>query len=157
MGSRFPPINLEEEDNEENDINDINLYEDLSMKFISCGNGCKINIFESKDNTIDFFVKERNIDLKVTIPIDIAFLNYIGYTDLTFAYGLNNGKCLIYKNYDRDWNNNFSINIGWRIIKICWIICESYLGISSKKGYDNDNNTIRFFRENMDKTWIELQ
>ena len=152
-----PPINLEEEDNEENENNDIKLDEDLPMKFISCGNDCKINIFESKDNTIDSFVKERSIDLKGIIPIDIAFLNFIGYTYLTFACGLNNGKCLIYKNYNGDWNNTFSINIGSSIIKIFWSICGSFLGISSKKGNDNDNNPIRFFRENMDKTWIEVK
>lgn len=152
-----PPINLEEEDIEENEKNDIDFDEELPMKFISCGNDCKINIFESKDNNIDSFVKKNSIDLKGIIPIDIAFLNFIGYTELTFACGLNNGKCLIYKNSDGDWKNTFAINIGSCIIKICWSICGSYLGISSKKENDNNNNPIRFFRENMDKTWVEIK
>ena len=155
-----PPINLEEEENEENkeeENNELNFDEDLPMKFISCGNDCKINIFESKDNTIDSFVKEKSIDLEGAIPKDVAFLNYIGYTDLTFACGLSDGRCLIYKNYDGDWKKTFTINIGSSIIKICWSICGTYLGISSQKENENGNNHIRFFRENMDQTWVELK
>lgn len=151
-----PPINLEEEVYEEND-NYINIEEDLPMKFISCGNDCKINIFESKDNTINSFIKEKSIDVDGIIPKDIAFLNFIGYTDLTFACGLDNGKCLIFKYYDGDWKNTFNINIGCSIIKICWSICGTYLGISSKNDNENDNNHIRFFRENMDETWVEVK
>ena len=153
-----PPINIEEEDNEENENNDdINFDEELPMKFISCGNDCKINIFESKDNTIDSFIKERSIDLNGIIPTDIAFLNFIGYIELTFACGLNNGECIIYKNCDGDWINTFRINIGSSIIKICWSICGCYLAISSKQRDENNNNPIRFFRENMDKTWVEVK
>ena len=156
----YSSINFDEDDDsdeEENNKNNNIIEEDMPMKFISCGNDCKINIFESKENTIESFIKEKSIDLKGIIPKDIAFLNYFGYTNLIFACGLENGKCLIYKNYEGDWKNTFSINIGSSIIKICWSAFGKYLGINSKKENDKDNDTIRFFRENMDETWIEIK
>ena len=149
------PINFTEKEDEEENKND-DIFEDyISMKFISCGNDCKINIFESKENTIESFIKEESIDLKDIVPKDIAFLNSIGYTDLTFACGLENGKCLIYKNYEGEWKNTYTINIDSNIIKICWSVYGTYLGISSKN--ENDNEKIRFFRENMDETWVEIK
>ena len=125
------------------------------MKFITCGNDNKINIFISKNNTIDSFKKEKEIDLNV-IPNDISFINFIGFTQICFACGLNNGKCLIYKYCDGDWKNTYTINIGSSIIKICWSVCGTYLGISSKKQNENDNS-VRFFRENMDESWVEVK
>ena len=151
----FSPVNLEEE-NEENENNDKNDDDIWPMRFISCGNDCKINIYESKENTIDSFVKEKSIDLKEVIPKDISFLNFAGYIDLTFACGLDDGKCLIYKYCDGDWKNTFTIDIGSSIIKICWSVCGTYLGISSKK-QNEDDNSVRFFRENMDETWVEIK
>ena len=79
------------------------------MKFISCGNDNMINIFVSEKNTIDSFNKIKEIDLKI-IPKDIAFLNFVGYTQLTFACGLNNGKCLIYKCINNEWKKTYEIN-----------------------------------------------
>ena len=158
-----PPINLEEEDfenddeNNNNDLNNENIIESLNhMRFISCGNDCKINIFKSEKNTIDSFIKEKSIDLEGIIPKDIAFLNFVGYTELTFACGLDDGKCLIYKKIDGEWKKTFVISIGSSIIKICWSVCGTYLGISSKKN-NNENNPVKFFRENMDETWIEVR
>lgn len=152
-----PPINLEEEDNDD----DLSIEEDMKniepMKFISCGNDCIINIYGAEKNTIDSFTKEKSIDLKGVIPRDICFLNFIGYTELTFACGLDNGKCLIYKYYDGDWKNTYTINIGQSILKICWSICGTYLGISTKNNDENDNNHVKFFRENMDETWVEVK
>jgi protein transport protein SEC13 len=154
-----PPINLEDEDND--DDNDLNMEEEIKniepMKFISCGNDCKINIYKSEENIIDSFVKEKSIDLENIIPRDIAFLHFTGYTELTFACGLDNGKCLIYKNNDGNWKNTFTINVGDNILKICWSTCGTYLGISSKKKNENDNNPVRFFRQNMDETWLEVK
>ena len=153
------PIFLEEENemNEDDDNNYNNLEENLPMKFISCGNDYKINIFESKENTIESFVKEKTINLEENTPIDIAFLNFIGYIDLTFACGLDNGKCLIYKFYDGHWKNTYTIDIGKSIVKICWSVCGTYLGISTKKIDQNDKTSIKFFRENMDETWTEVK
>ena len=156
-----PPINLEEGEEEEEIENkkfDNEALEDiLPMSFISCGNDCKINIFKAEKNIIESFVIENTIDLKEgNIPLDVAFLNFIGYTDLTFACGLKNGKCLIYKKLDKEWKNTSSINIGNSVVKVCWSLCGTYLGISSKKDGD-DNDKVRFFRENMDDTWIEIQ
>ena len=155
-----PPIYLEEENEKEDDdnINYDNFEENLPMKFISCGNDSKINIFESKENNIETFFMEKTLNLtKGIIPIDIAFLNFIGYTDLTFACGLNNGECVIYKWKDEEWKDTYTIDIGNNIIKICWSVCGTYLGISSKNGNVNDKASIRFFRENMDETWIEVK
>ena len=150
-----PPVNLEEEDKEIEDENEMNLNLE-PMKFISCGNDCKINIFKSEENTINSFVKVKSIDLNGVIPRDIAFLNFVGYINLTFACGLEDGKCLIYKYCDNEWKNTFTIDINSSIIKLCWSLCGTYLGISSKKSNDKNDN-IRFFRENMDESWVEVK
>ena len=156
-----PPVDIfledEEDSKEENKdkskSDSENNNDDLElMKFISCGNDGKINIFVAKNNTIDSFFKEKEFDLK-DIPKDIAFLNFIGYTQLVFACGLNNGKCLIYKLSDNIWKNTFEIDVGGDIFKINWSLCGTYLGISYTKGKDN---FIKFYRENMDETWVEV-
>ena len=146
-----PPINFEEEkDNENSD-------ETLLMKFISCGNDCVINIFESKNNTIDSFIKIDDFKTNKVIPNDIAFLNFVGYVDLTFACGLENGNCLIYKNIEGKWKNTFIIRNNSSVAKICWSACGTYLGISCKSRNEKDKGYIRFFRENMDDSWIEVK
>ena len=108
-----PPVNLLD-DNESVDNNDENIEDNydmlVHMSFISCGNDCKINIFQAEKNTIDSFSIIKSIDLKKQVPRDIAFLNFVGYTELTFACGLDDGRCLIYKNYEDDWKNTFTIN-----------------------------------------------
>ena len=155
-----PPVNLLG-DNESDDNDDENIEDNydmlVHMSFISCGNDCKINIFQAEKNTIDSFTIIKSIDLKKQVPKDIAFLNFVGYTELTFACGLDDGKCLIYKNYEDDWKNTFTINLGCPIVKICWSNCGTYLGISSRNKGSNDNNPIRFFRQNMDETWVEVK
>ena len=144
-----PPINIFlEDDSKEDDFEDLEL-----MRFISCGNDRNIKIFIAKKNTIDSFVKEKEFNLEF-IPKDISFLNFVGYTQLTFACGLNNGKCLIYKYLDNEWKNTYEIDIGGDILKINWSLCGTYLGISSKK--DEKENIIKFYRENMDDTWVEV-
>ena len=147
------PINIYLNDSEDND-NDDDIYDIEPMKFITCGNDKKINIFISKNNTIDSFKKEKEINLDI-IPNDISFINFLGYTQLCFACGLNNGKCLIYKYYDNDWKNIYTIKVDGNIIKLNWSLLSTYLGISFKKN-ENNNNEIKFFRENMDETWIEV-
>lgn len=149
------PINIYLKDSNSNleDDNDDDIYDIEPMKFISCGNDNTINIFVSKNNTINSFYKEKEINIG-EIPNDISFVNFVGYTQLCFACGLNNGKCLIYKYYDNDWKNTYEINVGGTIIKINWSLCGTYLGISFKK--DENNNEVKFFRENMDETWIEV-
>ena len=154
-----PPIDLEDEDNDDDDLNMEEEIKNIEpMKFISCGNDFKINIYRSDKNIIDSFVKEKSIDLgENNIPRDIAFLHFIGYTELTFACGLDNGKCQIYKKYEGDWRNTFTINVGQKILKICWSTCGTYLGVSTKKINENDNNPVKFYRQNMDETWIEIK
>jgi len=157
------PINIFLEDENENEENkDLSISnsdnednnDDLEpMKFISCGNDNMINIFVSEKNTIDSFNKIKEIDLKI-IPKDIAFLNFVGYTQLTFACGLINGNCLIYKYENNDWKNTFIIKVEGNISKINWSLCGSYLGISYKK--EGNDNMTKFFRENMDNTWVEV-
>ena len=155
-----PPVNLLD-DNESDNNDDENIEDNydmlVHMSFISCGNDCKINIFQAEKNTIDSFTIIKSIDLKKQVPRDIAFLNFVGYTELTFACGLDDGKCLIYKKYEDDWKNTFTINLGCPIVKICWSNCGTYLGISSRNKGSNDNNPIRFFRQNMDETWVEVK
>ena len=147
-GPISPPINFEEENNNDDIL--------LLMKFVSCGNDCKINIFESKQNTIDSFIKEDVIILNKDVPNDIAFLNFVGYVDLTFACGLESGDCKIYKYVDGKWENTFTIQNKSSVIKICWSACGTYLGISYKKENEMDNDSIKFFRENMDESWVEV-
>jgi protein transport protein SEC13 len=152
-----PPINFgEEEEEEKNEDNDMNFDEMLPMTFISCGNDKKINIFYSKENTIDSFIKEDYEDLE-GVPNDIAYLNFVGYVDLTFACGLENGECLIYKKLGKKYTKTFTISLDSSVIKVCWSNCGTYLGISCKKENEKDNGSIRFFRENMDNTWVEVK
>ena len=136
------------DDNDNNDENDIL----LPMKFTTCGNDNKINIFVSKRNTINSFIKEKEFDIE-DVPKDVSFLNFVGYTQLTFACGLNNGKCLIYKWINNEWKKTYEINVGGNIDKVNWSLCGTYLGISSKI---NENNIIKFYRENMDESWVEV-
>ena len=147
--------NSKEENKEINDDNDNNDENDilLPMKFITCGNDNKINIFVSKRNTINSFIKEKEFDIE-DVPKDVSFLNFVGYTQLTFACGLNNGKCLIYKWINNEWKKTYEINVGGNVSKINWSLCGTYLGISSKK--DEKDNIIKFYRENLDETWIEV-
>ena len=150
------PINLfyddENEDEENKNIED--KEDDLQlMRFITCGNDRKIIIFSSKNNTINAFCKENEIELE-TNPKDISFLNFVGYTQLTFACGLNNGKCLIYKYVNNEWKNTNKINTDADIMKINWSLCGTYLGISYKK--DGKDNITKFYRENLDETWVEV-
>ena len=154
------PINIffddEENSKEENkDILDDNDNEDIlqPMKFITCGNDNKVNIFMSKRNTINSFIKINEFDTE-DIPKDVAFLNFVGYTQLTFACGLNSGKCLIYKCLNNEWKKTFEINMGGNISKLNWSLCGTYLGISSKK--NEKDNVIKFYRENLDETWVEV-
>ena len=154
------PINIffddEENSKEENkDILDDNDNEDIlqPMKFITCGNDNKVNIFMSKRNTINSFIKINEFDTE-DIPKDVAFLNFVGYTQLTFACGLSSGKCLIYKCLNNEWKKTFEINVGGNISKLNWSLCGSYLGISSKK--NEKDNVIKFYRENLDETWVEV-
>ena len=137
------------DDNDNNDENDIL----LPMKFITCGNDNKINIFVSKRNTINSFIKEKEFDIE-DVPKDVSFLNFVGYTQLTFACGLNNGKCLIYKWINNEWKKTYEINVGGNIDKINWSLCGTYLGKKKKKG--EKDNIIKFYRENLDETWIEV-
>ena len=154
------PINIffddEENSKEENkDILDDNDNEDIlqPMKFITCGNDNKVNIFMSKRNTINSFIKINEFDTE-DIPKDVAFLNFVGYTQLTFACGLNSRKCLIYKCLNNEWKKTFEINVGGNISKLNWSLCGTYLGISSKK--NEKDNVIKFYRENLDETWVEV-
>ena len=154
------PINIffddEENSKEENkDILDDNDNEDIlqPMKFITCGNDNKVNIFMSKRNTINSFIKINEFDTE-DIPKDVAFLNFLGYTQLTFACGLNNGKCLIYKCINNECKKAYEINVGGNISKLNWSLCGTYLGISSKK--NEKDNVIKFYRENLDETWVEV-
>lgn len=156
-----PPVNFladSESDDNDDDENIEDNHDILEhMSFISCGNDCIINIFQAEKNTIDSFTVIKSIDLEGKIPRDIAFLNFVGYIELTFACGLDDGRCLIYKKYESDWKNTFTINLGSSIVKICWSNCGTYLGISSRNEGNNDNNPIRFFRQNMDETWVEAK
>jgi protein transport protein SEC13 len=154
------PINIffdeEENSKEENkDILDDNDNDDIlqPMKFITCGNDNKVNIFMSQRNTINSFIKINEFDTE-DIPKDVAFLNFVGYTQLTFACGLKNGKCLIYKCINNEWKKTYEINVGGNISKLNWSLCGTYLGISSKK--NEKDNEIKFYRENLDETWIEV-
>ena len=106
-----------------------------------------------KRNTINSFIKEKEFDIE-DVPKDVSFLNFVGYTQLTFACGLNNGKCLIYKWINNEWKKTYEINVGGNIDKINWSLCGTYLGLSSKK--DEKDNIIKFYRENLDETWIEV-
>ena len=148
-----PPINIFKEDEKElSDSEDDNI-ELEPMKFITCGNDKVINIFVSKDNNIESFYKEKEINLEL-IPNDISFLKFIGYTKLTFACGLNDGKCLIYKYNNKEWKMTYEINVGGIIDKVNWSLCGTYLGISSK--INEKDNLIKFYRENMDESWVEV-
>jgi len=150
------PVNIfkEEENKEDNSDSDDNIDDLEPMKFISCGNDNIINIYTSKENNIESFYKEKEINLE-SIPKDVAFLKFVGYTKLTFACGLNDGKCLIYKynNINKEWLKTYEINVGGNIDKVNWSLCGTYLGISSKI---NENNIIKFYRENMDESWVEV-
>ena len=158
-----PPINIFfvddeekynplEEDKENLDTEDY--FEHLEpMRFICCGNDRKIRIFISKKNTIDSFYEEKEFNLE-SIPNDVSFLNFVGYTQLIFACGLDNGKCLIYKHSNGEWKKSFEISVGGDIYKIKWSLCGTYLGISSKQ--NEKDNIIKFYRENMDESWIEV-
>ena len=140
-----------EKNKEKSDPEDI--LDDLEpMKFISCGNDGNINIFISKKNTIDSLCKEKEIKLE-SIPNDIKFLNFVGYTQIVFACGLNNGKCLIYKYSNKEWKKTYEINVKGDICKLNWSLCGTYLGISCKNEKDN---IIKFYRENMDESWVEI-
>ena len=149
-----PPVNIflnedeEIKEEHEDNIDDLEL-----MKFITCGNDGKVNIFISNKNTIDSFHKEKEFNFDST-PNDVAFLNFVGYTQLVFACGLSNGKCLIYKYSNNDWIKTFEINAGGNICKINWSLCGTYLGISSKQ--EGKDSVIKFFRENLDETWVEV-
>ena len=140
------------EKNEEKSDQEDNLDDLEPMKFISCGNDGYINFFVSKKNTIDSFSKEKEICLE-SIPNVVAFLNFVGYTQIVFACGLNNGKCLIYKYLNNEWKNTYKIDVKGDICKLNWSLCGTYLGISSRNEKDN---IIKFYRENMDESWVEV-
>ena len=152
----IPPINFEDIKDENNyDINELN-----PMRFITCGNDNRIHIYKSQNNNIVNFVEEINQDndkgfTYESIPKSVSFLNYVGYAYLTFAVGFEDGKCLIYK-YNSDnnsWKIKAELNLNCPIIKVSWSTCGTYLGISS---FDN-NEQIRFFKENMDEKWVEVK
>ena len=152
----IPPINFEDIKDENNyDINELN-----PMRFITCGNDNRIHIYKSQNNNIVNFVEEINQDndkgfTYESIPKSVSFLNYVGYAYLTFAVGFEDGKCLIYK-YNSDnnsWKIKAELNLNFPIIKVSWSTCGTYLGISS---FDN-NEQIRFFKENMDEKWVEVK
>ena len=152
----IPPINFEDIKDENNyDINELN-----PMRFITCGNDNRIHIYKSQNNNIVNFVEEINQDndkgfTYESIPKSVSFLNYVGYAYLTFAVGFEDGKCLIYK-YNSDnnsWKIKAELNLNCPIIKVSWSTCGTYLGISSF----NNNEQIRFFKENMDEKWVEVK
>ena len=152
----IPPINFEDIKDENNyDINELN-----PMRFITCGNDNRIHIYKSQNNNIVNFVEEINQDndkgfTYESIPKSVSFLNYVGYAYLTFAVGFEDGKCLIYK-YNSDnnsWKIKAELNLNFPIIKVSWSTCGTYLGISSF----NNNEQIRFFKENMDEKWVEVK
>ena len=152
----IPPINFDDNDEGNNNIDSNELN---PMRFITCGNDCKIHIYKSQNNNISTFVEELNKDdigfKYENIPKSVSFLNYVGYAYLTFAVGFEDGKCLIYK-YDNDnnsWEIKSEINLNCPIIKVSWSSCGTYLGISTF----NNNEQIKFFKENMDEKWIEVK
>ena len=153
----IPPINFDDIEEEENnyDTNELN-----PMRFITCGNDKKIHIYKSQNNSISSFIEEKNEnnDKNFTyesIPKSISFLNYVGYSYLTFAVGFEDGKCFIYKydNENNSWKINSELNLGSPIIKVSWSSCGTYLGISTF----NNNENIKFFKENSDGKWIEVK
>ena len=148
-----PPINIFKEDEKELSDSEDDNVELEPMRFITFGNDKIINIFVSKENNIESFYKEKEINLEL-IPNDISFLKFIGYTKLTFACGLNDGKCLIYKYNNKEWKMTYEINVGGIIDKVNWSLCGTYLGISSK--LNEKDNLIKFYRENMDESWVEV-
>ena len=150
----IPPINfddIEEEDENNYDCNELN-----PMRFITCGNDNKIHIYKSQNNNINNFIEEINENNDKgfnfeSIPKSVCFLNYVGYAYLTFAVGFDDGKCFIYK-YDNDsnsWIIKAELNLNCPIIKVSWSSCGTYLGISTF----NNNEQIRFFKENNDEKW----
>ena len=152
----IPPINFDDIEDENNyDCNELN-----PMRFITCGNDNKIHIYKSQNNNINSFIEEINEDNDKgftfeSTPKSICFLNYVGYAYLTFAVGFEDGKCLIYK-YDNDnnsWKIKAELNLNCPIIKVSWSSCGTYLGISTF----NNNEQIRFFKENMDEKWVEVK
>jgi protein transport protein SEC13 len=152
----IPPINFEDIKDENNyDNNELN-----PMRFITCGNDNRIHIYKSQNNNIVNFVEEINQDnikgfTYESIPKSVSFLNYVGYAYLTFAVGFEDGKCLIYK-YNSDnnsWKIKAELSLNCPIIKVSWSTCGTYLGISSF----NNNEQIRFFKENMDEKWVEVK
>ncbi len=158
----LPPVNLEEDGQGEGENGLINIESDnnndlMPMRFITCGEDKKIKIFVSKDNTINTFTEEDSIDVGDSIPLSIGVLNFVGYLYLTFAVGLSNGNCLIYKYEDNKWEQKSVIQIKSPIIKIFWSLCGTYLGISYFNRNNDVKNEVRFYRENMDDTWVEVK
>ena len=153
----IPPLNFDEiEDENSYDCNELN-----PMRFITCGNDNKIHIYKSQNNKINSFRDEVNEDNEnifsfESTPKSVSFLNYVGYAYLTFAVGLEDGKCLIYK-LDEDnniWIIKDEININESIIKVNWSSCGNFLGLST---LGNSNEQIRIFKENMDEKWVEIE
>ena len=143
----LPPMNLDDSDDDENIENDKILEK---MKFIICDNNKNLKIYEANDGTIESFYLKTEIKLDA-IAKDVAFLNFSGYTELTFAVGLDNGECLIYKFIGENWEKRGIIKVNGSINKVCWSLCGTYLGISYYNGI------VSFYRENMDETWVEVK
>ena len=148
----IPPINFEDTEDENENFPELN-----KMKFVTCGNDNTLKIFKCQNNNINSFSEEisendNNIFSYDSVPKSVCFLNYVGYSYLTFAVGLENGKCLIYKNDGNYWVISEELNLGCPIIKVSWSSCGTYLGISCLDA----SRQIRFFKENNDQKWIEI-
>jgi protein transport protein SEC13 len=160
----LPPITFDDVDDDENENENNNIFSELNpMRFVTCGNDNKIHIYVSNDNNNinsfveEFFEKEINYE---SAPKSVSFLNYVGYSFLTFAAGFEDGKCIIFR-YDYDnklWMIKDEIDVISHIIKVNWSECGTYLGISCKnENYDDSNNgeAIVFFKQNLDEKWIK--
>ena len=129
--------------------------EDLNpLRLVSCGNDGKIIEWKwGLERNEKISAKELIYESDKAVT-DVAWLNCIGYSLDTIVASFEDGKIFIFKYKTNGgtskWEKTSEIEIGCQVLKVAWSNAGGYLGV-----YTNEN-TVRFFQENLDEGWEEI-
>ena len=152
-GPALPPINFQEDfDNLYSKENNAMPSNYLPMRIVTCGGDGLLKIIEFEKNES---ISVTDIDkFANAMPIDVAWLNYVGYSEDVIAICCSDKTVnFMKKESGESWTDRDidPIKLDEDAAKVCWSHCGAYLGVTMR------NNKIRIFQENLDDTWEEVE
>ena len=151
-GPPFYPITFQNED-------DTNLTNSLApLRFVSGGCDNLVKVWTVTDNNqIDDFENGMRVFKSVDLDghsdwvRDVAWLNYVGYSNDTIVSCSEDESVIIWKFEVNKWRKtHLNKKFNTPTWKVSWSHCGSYLAVSA------GDNCVYLFKENVDGVWEEI-